>query len=76
MGVWRMVKRNEVLKDKRCIKSRWVFDIKRNVVFRARLVVCGYSKVPGEDFNEVYSPVGNEPVIWTLSILCMILKLV
>lgn len=26
-------------------------------VFRARLIACGYSQVPGIDFKEVYSPV-------------------
>ncbi|MCP4746748.1 MAG: hypothetical protein GY874_11505, partial [Desulfobacteraceae bacterium] len=39
------------------MKSKWVFKVKRNGVFRPRLVACGYSKIPGEDFTENYSPV-------------------
>jgi hypothetical protein len=36
------------------------FKIKGNGVFRARLVACGYSQVPGVDFNESYAPVIND----------------
>jgi hypothetical protein len=47
-------------KGRRCVKCKWVLKIKRNGVYRARLVACGYSQVPGIDFNEVpYSPVIN-----------------
>jgi Reverse transcriptase (RNA-dependent DNA polymerase) len=31
--------------------------VKRNAVFRARFVACGYSQVPGVDFTESYAPV-------------------
>jgi hypothetical protein len=31
--------------------------MKRNGVFRARLVACGYSQVPGLDFTESFAPV-------------------
>jgi Reverse transcriptase (RNA-dependent DNA polymerase) len=72
MRVWKKVKRSSMPKNKRCVKCKWVFDIKRNGVFRARLVACGYSQVPGEDFNEVYSPVGNEPIIRLLIVLCIV----
>jgi hypothetical protein len=33
---------------------------KRNGIFRARLVACGYSQVPGIDFNESFAPFLND----------------
>jgi hypothetical protein len=47
-----VISKEEVPKDRRCIKCKWIFKIKRNGVFRARLVACRYSQVPGDDFNE------------------------
>jgi Reverse transcriptase (RNA-dependent DNA polymerase) len=55
-----------------CIKYKWVFDIKRDGTFRARLVACGYSQVPGVDFQESYSPVIND-VVFRILIVCQII---
>jgi Reverse transcriptase (RNA-dependent DNA polymerase) len=45
-----------------CIKCKWVFEIKRDGTFQACLVACGYSQIPGVDFQESYSPVTNDVV--------------
>ena len=74
-NVWKKVLRSTMAQDRRCVKCRWLFEIKRNGVFRARLVACGYSQVPGQDFNEVYSPVVNDITVRIILILKMILKL-
>ena len=57
MGVWRHVKRNDHPNDHRLVGCRWVFKVKRNGVYCARLVAKGFSQIPGVDFTDNYSPV-------------------
>jgi hypothetical protein len=42
-----------------CLKIKWVLKIKRNRIFRVRLMACGYNQVPVIDFTESYAPVIN-----------------
>ena len=72
-GVWKVIKRSEVPKGRRCIKCKWVFDVKRDGRFRARLVACGYSQIPGVDFVESYALVIND-ITWRILLIMMISK--
>ena len=40
--------------------------------FRARLVACGYSQVPGVDFNESYAPIINDVIFCVILIVMLI----
>ena len=73
--VWRVMKHQGMPKDWQCVKCKWVFKIKRNGVFRARLVACGYSQVAGVDFTENYAPVINDVSFRVLIILMIMMKL-
>jgi Reverse transcriptase (RNA-dependent DNA polymerase) len=57
--VWEVIKKEEIPKNRRTIKCKWIFEIKQNGVYRARLVACGYSQVPRIDFNDSFAPVIN-----------------
>ena len=73
--VWKRVKLNEVPKDKHLVKCKWVFLVKRNGTFRSRLVACGYTQIPGEDFAETYSPVIHDSTFRILLVMKMLMKL-
>ena len=70
-GVWRKILRSKMPRDRRCVKNKWVFKIKRNGVFRARLVACGYSQIAGVDFSDNYAPVIND-VTWRILMVIML----
>jgi hypothetical protein len=75
-GVYKVIKRAKIPQGRKCVKHKWVFDIKRNGIFRARLVACGYSQQPGVDFTDTYSPVINDAVFRLILIIQMVYKLV
>ena len=64
--------RSSIPEGRRCVKHKWALEIKRSGVFRARLVACGYSQVPGIDFTEVFSPVCNDVTFWIVLILMIV----
>ena len=73
MGVWRKVSKMERNANKRLVGSKWIFKIKRNGVYRARLVAKGFSQIPGEDFTKHFSPVVND-VTFRIILTQMILE--
>lgn len=62
-GTWEYVKRTEVPKKFRIMSSRWVFKKKENMngenVFKARLVIRGFSDRNWYDLTETYAPVAR-----------------
>ena len=74
-GVWKKISKSEMPAGRRCVKSKWVFKIKRNGVFRARLVACGYSQVPGLDFNDSFAPVVNDVTFRILLVAMLVWNL-
>jgi hypothetical protein len=58
--VWEIIKKEDIPENRKTIKCKWIFKIKRNEIFRSRLVACRYSQIPGIDFNESFAPVIND----------------
>ena len=51
---WSLVPRP---KNRRIVKCKWVYVIKPNGLYKARLVVKGFTQVKGIDFQETFLPV-------------------
>lgn len=56
---------------RKAIACRWVFAIKRNETgaierYKARLVAKGFSQKPGQDYGDVWAPVGQHKTLRTL----------
>jgi hypothetical protein len=52
--VWEVMNKEDIPQHRRTIICKWIFKIKRNGDFRARLVACGYSQITGVNFNESF----------------------
>jgi hypothetical protein len=69
LQVWHVLNKSDIPPNRKCIRNKWVFDIKRTGIFRARLVAYGYSQIPGVDFMDYYSPLVNDTVFRILIII-------
>ena len=72
-NVWTVIKRNTMPEGRRCVKSKWIFDVKRDGRYKARLVACGYSQIPGVDFVESYAPVIND-ITWRILLIAKLMR--
>ena len=59
-GVWRKIDRAKIPRNRRLIGNKWVFRIKRDGTYRARLVTLGYSQIPGIDYTDNFAPVAHD----------------
>ena len=60
IGVWRKIDKMKIPENRRLIGNKWVFKIKRDGTYRARLVALGYSQIPGVDFTDNFAPVAHD----------------
>ena len=59
-GVWRKIDKVKIPDNRRLIGNKWVFKIKRDGTYRARLVALGYSQIPGVDYTDNFAPVAHD----------------
>jgi hypothetical protein len=63
--------KSELPNGRTCIKNKCAFKIQLNVIFRVPLVACGYSQVPGVDFQENCAPMINDVTFRILLIMML-----
>ena len=71
--VWMKIKKSEVSPNRRCVKTKWVFKIRRNSIFHARLVDRGYSQIAGVYYTDNYAQVINY-FTWRVILILMLLN--
>ena len=59
-GVWRKIDKVKIPENRRLIGNKWVFKIKRDGTYRARLVALGYSQIPGINYTDNFAPVAHD----------------
>ena len=59
-GVWRKIDRAKIPENRGLIGNKWVFKIKRDGTYRARLVALGYSQIPGIDYTDNFSQAAHD----------------
>lgn len=57
-NTWTVVDMNKT-NGAKLLNNKWVFKVKNNGTYKARLVVCGCEQEYGIDYTETYSPVVN-----------------
>jgi hypothetical protein len=68
-GTWELVK---LLPGRKAVKSKWVFKLKADGHYHARLVAKGFTQIPGLDFDETFSPIAHFELLHMLLVLAVL----
>jgi Reverse transcriptase (RNA-dependent DNA polymerase) len=74
-GVYKKIEKSELPDNCVCVKNKWIFKVKRNGIFRAQLVACWCSQVPGIDFQESVAPIMNDVTLRIMLIIMLVWNL-
>ena len=74
-GVGRKTDRKRIPSNRRLIGNKWVFKIKSDGTYRARLVALGYSQIPGVEYTDNFAQVAHDVSFRTALARMMVEKL-
>ena len=63
-GTWEVIEKKSLPKNRKALRNMWIYKKKKdkhgNVSrYKARLVIKGYSQIPGQDFTETFASVAK-----------------
>ena len=73
--MWRKIKIKDIPEGIKLVGCKWVYKLKRNGVYRSRLVALGYTQVAGVDFTDNFSPVVHAVTLRAALVLWLVLGL-
>jgi len=71
-GVWNRKGEDKLPANRKGFGTKWVFKIKKDGTYRARLVAKGYNQIAGVDFQHNFAPVTNEVTLRILLMTCIV----
>ena len=74
-GVCRKIDKVNIPENRRLIGNNWLFKIKRDGTYTARLVALGYSQIPGVDYTDNFVSVAHDVSFGIALAIMMVEKL-
>ena len=66
-GVYELIPTTSVPNGRKLVGTRWVYKIKADGVYKGRLVVLGWTQVPGIYYGDTFAPcAGSRASGWYL----------
>ena len=65
----------DIPSNRKLIGTKWVFKLKRCGRYRSRLVVLGYTQIPGVDYTDNFSPLVNDVTMRLMLVFFLVLDL-
>ena len=66
---WALIRINKIPKERRILRNKWLFKLKRDDTYRSRLVTMGFSQAFGVDFTDSFAPVVGDVTVRVLLVL-------
>ena len=70
-NISRVIKKTDVPENRRLFGAKWVFKVKKNGVFKTRLVAQGFLQIPGVDHQDSFLPVMYDTTFGIILVMCI-----